>query len=272
MPVYENDWAMELGKVPSADLSRQEHAQNVKAVQNYADLNIIPFPPELDTDKLYKHDAVFVRDSFISNQKGKIVMSNFSAKERQPEADQLQKYLKEQGFTVYTLPSDAHVEGGEFYYVNKGNILFAGVSRNNRKGVEETAKLLNIDELCIVASDSYHLDTIFTALLNKKGELVGIVICMELVNNQSDVKKFAAKHTIPILAINPHDAIDFNGKGDIAVNCLPLPGVIIGGGLFQTPGVEAGIKQLGIEHVIAPNTQFHLSGGGTHCLTNELSI
>jgi N-dimethylarginine dimethylaminohydrolase len=271
-PVYENNWSMEQGKIPNAKLAKEEHDQTVSVVKQYAELKTIPFPAELDTDKLYRHDAVFVRDSFISNQKEKIVMSNYSARERQNETKHLKQFLKQNGYHISKLSEDAHAEGGEFYYINNDNILFAGISRNNKKGVTETAKYLDVNDVCIIASKAYHLDTIFTVILNKTGKLAGVIACLELITNKDTLTNFVAKHNVPLLDIAPHDAIDVDGKGDIVVNCLPLPGVLIGGGIFETPGIEERIKQMGVEHVIAPVSQFHFSGGGTHCLTNELFV
>ena len=270
-PVYLNNWSMTLGKIPNSDLTKKEHQQTIAAVKKFAELEIIPFPKNLDTEKLYKHDGIFVRDSFISNQQGKIVISNYSAKERQSETKHLKKYLRENNYQMYTLPEDAHAEGGEFYYVAKGNILFAGISRNNKKGVTETARYLGVDELCIIESNSYHLDCIFTIILDKKGKLAGIIASLKLINNKQTIKKFALTHHIPLFDILPVDSINFDGKGNIAVNCLPLPGVLIGGSLFETPGLETQLKNIGIQHIVTPVSQFGLSGGGTHCLTNELN-
>jgi len=271
-PVYENNWSMTLGKIPDADITKTEHAAVVNAVKKNSDLLYIPFPNNLDTKKIYKHDAVFVRDSFISNQKGDIVMSNYAAKERQKETQHLRKFLLENNYTVHDLSENAYAEGGEFYYVAKQNLLFAGNSRNNKKGITETAKYLSVTTLFIVKSKAYHLDTVLTIILDKTGNLAGIIACLALIQSSKELKKFAKSLDIPLIDILPNDAIDTDGMGKIAVNCLPLPGVLIGGGTFDTPGVETKIRLMKIKHIINPVTQFHLSGGGTHCLTNELLL
>ncbi len=57
----------------------------------------------------------------------------------------------------------------------------------------------------------------------------------------------------------------------VAVNCLALPGVLIGETNFSTKGVEEKLKNMQIEHVITPTTQFNkYSAESIHCLTNEL--
>lgn len=266
-PVYENNWSMELGRIPKAAVTRNEYRNIVKTVQKYTDLTIIPFPKKLDPSK---HDAVFVRDSFISNQQGTIVMSHYTERARQEETDHLRTYLKKQNFTVHELSWDAHAEGGEFYFLKKQNLLIAGSARNNKKGVIETAHYLNTNELFIIESPAYHVDTVATVLLSATGFLTGIIACLRLIKNKTALKAFAKKHTVPVIDIEPKDAITQDGKGRLVVNCLPLPGILIGGGTFITPGVEEKIAALGINHVTTPATQFLLSGGGIHCLTNEL--
>lgn len=269
-PAYENNWAMQIGKIPNQNLVSKEHQGVFQALTKYTDLEVIPFDPELDANVLNKHDAVFLRDSFVSNQKGSMIISHYAEKERQIETKHLESYLEKNGFKLQYLSEHAFAEGGEFHYCQQDTILLAGISRNNKKGIEEVADFLNVSDVCIVASDSFHLDTICTSVLGANGRLVGIIVSLPLVKNSDEVKRFAKKHTIELIDIHPHDAIDFDGSGIIAVNTLPIPGKLIGGGKFTTPGAEEKLQAMGIEHVVAPITQFLLSGGGVHCLTNEL--
>ncbi len=269
-PVYKNNLAMQLGVIPDQKLVKKEYAGCLKALQKNTDLLVKPFPPELDTNSLNKHDSIFVRDSFISNQKGDIVMSNFTETERAPEAAAMKHFLSQEKYTIHELPEGACAEGGEFYYAKKDDILFAGVSRNNYYGITETARLLHIKKILIVESDHFHLDTVFTIMLNKKGKLAGIIACFALIENADELKNFAKNNHLALLDIHPDDAIGNDGKGNISVNCLSVPGILIGGHTFITPGVEEKISQLGIEHIVSPITQFLYAGGGFHCLTNEL--
>lgn len=269
-PAYENNLAMKLGALPVQEKVEKEHSQVLKTLQKYAELEVFPFPQELDSNGLYKHDFVFTRDSYISNQRGEIVLSSFSERQRQAEAEQMALFLEEKGYKIYRLSTTAYAEGGEFYYCLKDDLLFAGISRNNIHGISETARLLGIENIQIVESDSFHLDTVFSLLLNKDGHLAGIIVCLELIKNGKSIEEFAKKRNIEMINILPKDSIDTDGKGSMAVNCLPLPGLLIGGDKFTTPGVEAKIKRLRIEHVITPVSQFKLSGGGVHCLANEL--
>ena len=92
-----------------------------------------------------------------------------------------------------------------------------------------------------------------------------------MIKNKDDLKKVSQKYNIPLLEIESIDTIDYNGKGKMSVNCLPLPGMLIGGSHFQTTGIEEKLGSMGIQHIVTPITQFNYSGGGYHCLTNELS-
>lgn len=271
-PSYENNLAMRLGALPDQKLVEKEHTNAMKLLKKYTQVELLPFPQELDANGLNKHDFIFTRDAFISNQRGDIVASNFSERERQAEAEQMAQYLEEKGYKIHRLNNNAFAEGGEFYYVLKDDLLFAGICRNNIHGISETARLLNIANIQIIESDSFHLDTVFTLLLDKEGHLVGIIVCLELIKNSESVKQFAKKRNIELINISSIDTIAANGKGKISVNCLPIPGYLIGGDKFSTPGVEERIKRLGIKHIITPVSQFKLSGGGIHCLANELEF
>jgi len=267
---YENNAAMHEGTLPNQKFVEKEHKGGLSLLQEYCEIEIIPFPKKLDADGLYKHDGVFVRDSLISNQMGDIVVANFRERLRQPEIEHIEKYVTKRGHKIYHLPHSAFAEGGEFFYIPKQNILFAGLCRNNEYGVRQTAKLLGIKKVFIIKSKSFHLDTLFCVALNKKGELAAILACLSLIDNVKEVKAFAKELKVPLLPLDEIDSIGRDGKGRISVNCLALPGVLIGGSKFLTKGIEKQLKKLDITHAVSPITQFLLSGGGIHCLTNEL--
>lgn len=269
-PAHKDNWAMTVGKVPNQDIVKREYYQCLKTLQKHTVLHMYPFPEELDLHKQYRHDAIFTRDSFISNQKGDIVLSNFAEPQRKEESYAMGKFLINSGFRVHYLSDNAYAEGGEFYYIMQDNIAFAGICRNNKKGIIETAKKLGIKKVFIIESKSMHLDTVFTAIIDKHGHLAGALACLRLIQNRAALKKFMKSLHLPLFDIDIRDSIAPTGEGDITVNCLPVPGKLIGGGIFATPGVEEKLKKLGISHIISPVTQFKFSGGGIHCLTNEL--
>ena len=182
-PAYENNLAMKLGALPKQEVVKKENADCLSTLKKYATVDLFPFPTDLDANGLNKHDFVFTRDTFISNQKGDVVISNFSERERQPEAEAVEPILKKAGFRTHRLSKGSYAEGGEFYYVLKDDLIFAGISRNNIHGISEVAKTLGISTVQIVESESFHLDTVFTILTNKNGHLAGILVCFDLIKN-----------------------------------------------------------------------------------------
>ena len=165
------------------------------------------------------------------------------------------------------------MEGGEMYYCQKDNILFAGEFRNSNKGNELTAELLKVRELIILKSSGFHLDTVFSPVFNSTGSLCACIVCIELldVDSREKLQVFAKKRGIELLYVSPEEAIGINGKlGSFAVNCLPLPGTLIGCAIFENEFVNDALRRHGVKHITTPLSQFRLSGGSVHCLTNEL--
>ena len=277
-PQYEDNPAMILGVQPNQMLLEREWmALSQMLAETSLALDIIPFPSKLDgmNSKKWKQDFVFVRDLYVSNQRGDVVIAKFREKKRQDEEKIIEEWLMDQDVKIHTLPHDDNhfIEGGEFYFCSNENILFAGESRNSRKGNEKTAELLDVEDLVILRSNSFHLDTLFTPVFNLDNELCLLIACTALLEKESvDQLKIIMHHrNIPILEISPEEAIGTTGKlGSFAVNCLPLPGQLIGAAEFKSETVRIALTEHNITHSIVSLTQFHLSGGSAHCLTNEL--
>ena len=162
---------------------------------------------------------------------------------------------------------------GNFIFAKKNNVLFSGLKRNTSRGVEFVAERLNVNQLVILEGEGFHLDTFFTPVLNKSGCICSVVACTALMKTESKnaLYKFADNLDIPVFEIPPDDAIGTKSKvGSFAANALPLPGTLIRPGPFSNPDIDERIMEMGINVVIIPTSQFHLSGGSVHCLTNEL--
>ena len=277
-PEYDDNPAMNLGIKPNQKIVEQEWINLKNSLLSLpCSLEIVPFPKLLDSNNPsnWKHDYIFMRDLFISNQNGDVVVARFKEKERQAEEEIIEEWLRRQNLNVHVLPFNKNysMEGGEFYFCKKENILFAGVARNNSIGNEKTAELLNVSELIQLETNAFHLDTIFTPVINNENKLCLIICCKDLMNKNSfdKLKKLSNILGIEILNISPKDAIGTPNKlGSFAVNCLPLPGYLINAAQFTSKNVMAALKSHKINYVKVPLTQFHLSGGSAHCLTNEL--
>ena len=277
-PQYEDNPAMVLGTQPNQELLEREwKALSQMLTEKSLALDIIPFPSKLDgmNSNKWKHDFVFVRDLYVGNQRGDVVIARFREKERQGEVKIIEEWLVDQDVNVHTLPNDDDhfIEGGEFYYCSNENILFAGESRNSRKGNEKTAELLDVEELVILRSNSFHLDTLCTPVLNSDNQLCLLIACTDLLEKESvnQLKKLMHNLNIPILEVPPEEAIGTTYKlGSFAVICLPFPCQLIGAAEFKSETVRTALIEHNITHSVVSLTQFHLSGGSVHCLTNEL--
>lgn len=277
-PIYKNNPAMKQGMIPNQELVEIEMYMMTKLFNRLpVEVIEVDFPSFLDQQNTEqrKHDFVFVRDLFISNQEGKVIISKFSEEARQVESDMMEILLDSMGYQTIRIPDsiEAKAEGGEFYYCSEPKILFSGACRNNVKGAEWVAQEFDVNELIIMKSDVFHLDTLFTPVINKKNELAAMIACTELMEKESvdDLKSFANKISVELVEVDPEDSIGTKDKlGEFAVNCCPLPGYLIGPTRFRSLKVNQLLKDLEVMHITIPTTQFRLSGGSVHCLTNEL--
>jgi N-dimethylarginine dimethylaminohydrolase len=179
------------------------------------------------------------------------------------------------GMNIVEIPDEKGIraDGGEFYFCAKNNVLFSGLQRNTRAGAEYVAEALNVKEMVILKGDGYHLDTFFTPVLNIDGKISALIACTSILSNGSKKRlyQFADEIDIPVFVIPPDDAIG-TGKmiGNFAANALPLPGVLIRPNHFTDPSIDEKLMDMGIDRIITPTSQFQLSGGSVHCMTNEL--
>tara|TARA_B100000401_G_scaffold259111_1_gene176174 strand:+ start:643 stop:1530 length:888 start_codon:yes stop_codon:yes gene_type:complete len=277
-PIYKDNPAMRQGIVPNQELVEIEMYILTQLFNRLPiDVVEVDFPQFLDQQNLdqRQHDFVFVRDLFISNQKGEIIISKFSEKARQVESDIMEVMLDSMGYKTVRIPEtiNATAEGGEFYYCSGQKILFSGACRNNIRGAEWVAQEFNVNELVILKSNVFHLDTLFTPVIDKKNKLRGVVACTELMEKDSKIqlKNFTNRFGIDLVEVDVEDSIGTDqALGEFAVNCCPLPGYLIGPTRFRSLEVNQLLSKLDVMHITVPTTQFRLSGGSVHCLTNEL--
>ena len=107
--------------------------------------------------------------------------------------------------------------------------------------------------------------------LIKKYIIWGLILFPLLSQGIDHSEKIVIKKTL--LGLNLSGETDYrtNKKlGEFAVNCEPLPGYLVGPTRFRSKNVLPLLKELDVMHITVPTTQFRLSGGAVHCLTNEL--
>ena len=277
-PIYKDNPAMKQGMIPNQELVEVE-MHMLTQLFNRLPVEVIEvdFPNFLDQQntKKRKHDFVFVRDLFISDQNGKVIISKFSEEARQVESDMMEIMLDSMGYQTIRIPDtiDAKAEGGEFYYCSGAKILFSGACRNNIKGAEWVAQEFDVNELVIMKSNVFHLDTLFTPVIKKDNQLGAMIACTSLMDKESinNLRSFSNKMAVELVEVDPEDSIGTKEQlGEFAVNCCPLPGYLIGPTRFRSLTANQLLKELDVMHITVPTTQFRLSGGSVHCLTNEL--
>jgi len=119
----------------------------------------------------------------------------------------------------------------------------------------------------LIKSKGYHLDTVFTPVIDINNKLTAIIVAKDMLEKDSfdNLKNLG----IEVIVINKKDSSGEDGLGNYAINCLANKGILISGSNFTTPKIRKRLEQLGIKFYIVPVPDFNFSGGSIHCLTNE---
>ena len=202
---YKDNPVMRDGIIPDQDLLIKERLNLINTMKSHEiDVVEFSFPKQLENSK-YGHDYVFIRDTFISDLNGNALLLKFSQTNRDAESQMISDYLEKLDFNIKELPNNKNMfaEGGEFYYCPKENLLFSGVTRNSISGAEEVASFLKVNELIIVETKAFHLDTVFTTVFDHDGNLCAVIVCKELIskNSMERLDEFASSINIKIFNI-----------------------------------------------------------------------
>ena len=272
---YKDNPFMKDGTVPNQNLLIKERLNLINTIRaNKIEVIEFPFPTNLEETK-FGHDYVFMRDSFISDLNGNVLMLKFAEKKREAETIIVADELEKLNFNLSELPIKNNIlaEGGEFYFCPIEKLLFSGLNRNTIAGAEHVASFLNANELIIIETPSFHLDTVFTTVFNKQGKLCAMIVCKELITKDSykNLERISEELNIHIITIPEKDSIGTNSiLGSLAVNSLCAPGLLISSSNYSNSFVGEKLANLGVKTEICSVSQFQLSGGSVHCLTNEL--
>ena len=272
---YKDNPFMKNGTVPNQNLLIKERLNLIATLKkNKIEVIEFPFPKILEESK-FGHDYVFMRDSFISDLNGNVLMLKFAEKKREAETEIVANELEKLNFNLKELPTEKNIlaEGGEFYFCPKDKLLFSGINRNTIAGAEYVASFLNANELILIDTPSFHLDTVFTTVFDKQGTLSAMIVCEELITKDSfkNLEKISVELNVHIITIPAKDSIGTDNQlGSLAVNSFCAPGLLISSSNYSDFSVEQKLDSLGVNTEVCPVSQFQLSGGSVHCLTNEL--
>ena len=124
---YKDNPFMKNGTVPNQNLLIKERLNLIATLKkNKIEVIEFPFPKILEESK-FGHDYVFMRDSFISDLNGNVLMLKFAEKKREAETEIVANELEKLNFNLKELPTKKNIlaEGGEFYFCPKDKLLFS---------------------------------------------------------------------------------------------------------------------------------------------------
>ena len=268
---YQDNDMMVDGATPEQTILENEYHQLVDMIRSVGlETTIVPFSDVLEKEE--KFDFIFMRDHFLCNTDKNIVMCNMRLEERLNEGNFVVETMEKSGYMVSYLPNqDCLAEGGEFFYLPKENILLAGLCRNNLKGAESMAGLMGVDQLHIIESSGYHLDTAICPIFNNEYDCIGINCAKEVFDdkNYKVLRNLCSKYGWELIDIENYNQKQ-SLKARAAMNALTLPGILISGAPILSKKVQDFTAANNIQMYISSVSQFNLSGGSVHCLTNEL--
>ena len=275
IPDYPDNIAMQPGIVPNQKVLNYERNHLINILNNNNIKIIETEYPKTSNGKTPNHDFVFIRDQFISDLKGNVIILNIRQQNRVDEIPFIYKLLENLDVSIKKMPDHKgmYAEGGEFFFCEKENILFSGLNRNSIKGSEKIAEMMNVKELITIKTNAFHLDTIFSPVFNNMNKLCAIIICLDLVEKKSklDLLKWVKNKGITLLNIEPKDSIGYKKNlGTLAVNSLQLPGILISPSEFSDSEIIKKLDRLAIKRIVSPTSQYMLSGGSIHCITNQI--
>ena len=191
--------------------------------------------------------------------------------ERMNEGEYVISTLKDLQYKVSFLDDNCIAEGGEFFFLPKENILLAGQCRNNLRGAEKMAEKLKVSNLHIINSSGYHLDTSISPIFNDEYDCIGLICAREVFsdNEINNLRSICRSNQWELIEIE-HQDIDSSLSFRTAMNGLTLPGLFIGSKNFNQKQISDFALSNNIIFDSASVSQFNLSGGSVHCLTNEL--
>ena len=198
-------------------------------------------------------------------------MCNMKLSERMNEGKYVISTLNDLQYKVSFLGENCIAEGGEFFFLPKENILLAGQGRNNLMGAEQMAEKLKISNLHIIHSSGYHLDTSISPIFNNEYDCIGLICAKEVFsdNEINNLRSICRSNQWELIEIENQD-INASLSFRTAMNGLTLPGLFIGSKNLNQKQISDFALSNNIIFDYANVSQFNLSGGSVHCLTNEL--
>ena len=207
IPKYDDNPAMVEGAIPDLNILNKERTTLISIIKENGHKVIeIDFPVELD-DQNPKHDFVFIRDSFISDQNGTAIILRAGEISRRIENRVIKDSLKSLGMKIKEIPDQPGIraDGGEFYYCAKDKILFCGNGGSaadaqhisaelsgrfnfDRDPLNSEALHVNTSYLTAVAND-YSFDEVYSRLVRAKASENDVLVGISTSGSSENVYK-----------------------------------------------------------------------------------
>ena len=272
IPSYEDNELMKTGVIPNQQLLVSQYKNLLRSIQSESYETIqIHFPENLETNNGF--DFIFMRDHFITHRNKNAVICNMNVPERKNEPKYTIEPLKELGYNVLEINDlNKTFEGGDIFYLPEENILLAGNNRNSQDGLELLSELLGIRELKIIPNFGFHIDTSLSPIFDNQHNCIGIQ-CAESMFSSKDIiflKELCRTNNWELLILSTKENRISENEFRTNLNSLTLPGLIVSNSKNHPKMLLDFLKSHNVSLIECPVTEFALSGGSIHCLTNEL--
>lgn len=224
-------------------------------------------------------NVVFVRDSFLSDQKSKIFMSKFRNPSRLDQAEAIKNILKnkiinDEIYREIISPKNneekIYLEWWDFRYIPKDNLLFIWynpdktTSRNSEEWISWLIKEMNLknNNYIKIHSKWYHIDTVLSLVTNKDWNLISCITNPEKIGNYDELETFCRKRWIKLL-----NTTDKNNTW--VLNTLNLNEYLLSSDRFDDK-TEEELDKLEVKRKIIDTSEYWTAGWWIHCLTNQL--
>ncbi len=281
----ESKWKVWLNKevdvwvIPNQDKVFEQHKNLIKQITsiNVANLINIPFSDIWKFD--ISDNMVFVRDSFLSDQKSKIFMSKFRNPSRLNQADIVKSILENKIINneisrEFNLPplddENIYLEWGDFRYLPEDNLLFVWynpdkkTSRNSEEWIKWLIKEMNLknNNFINIHSKWYHIDTVLWLATNIDWNLISCITNPEKIGNYEELKTFCEKKWIKLLNT-------FDKNNTWVFNTLNLNEYLLSSDKFDKK-TEEELNKLWVKRVIIDTSEYWKAWWWIHCLTNQI--
>lgn len=200
-------------------------------------------------------DMVFTANGALVYQ-GRVALPHFRQPDRQPETPQFEKWFRDVGYNELFLPKyDFEGEGDALIW---NDILFAGYPwRTDKPAHAEVAEFLKIKTVSLQLIDPrfYHLDTALTIVSSDTVALYPKAFSPESLKKVHEI--------VPnVIEATDKDAVAYGLNAMSDGKSIVIP--------ENAHGLIEKYKDLELNVITCPISEFQKSGGGVKCLTLEL--